>query len=423
METTDTEEVLPLTAINKEARLVAEADALHAQAASLNQAGRFDEAKETYEKYAEALGRAEQASCNEDYKTASLRLWSSVGSVVRAVPAAFDLRRRAVAAILGAAVADAAAMPVHWVYDMGKLAELLSTPTDAAFYPVPQNAFYRYQFGRSSPYGEQTEALLDSLLEMGGWSPEAYAARNFDNFAAPSHAASGGYLDGSTKGFIRNVRRGVAFPHTGCEDAQANAISRLPPLVALLAGDDRMLPCVADMIAVTQAGDLARSHGLAAARVLEACIVGRAATPAEAVEAARLQLLDPARHFPQADDAAVAESFAKVLSMHDVPHAEAVPALGRNCHLPGNLLSTLHALVAYGSYSEAVQNTIAQGGCNASRTSLIGACFAACDAQADDEQACAYVPAGWRDKFGRYRETFERAQKLAGLRSVCPNHE
>jgi hypothetical protein len=42
--------------------------------------------------------------------------------------------------------------------------------------------------------------------------------------------------------------------------------------------------------------------------VLEACIVGRAATPAEAVEAARLQLLDPARHFPQAGDAALRRS-------------------------------------------------------------------------------------------------------------------
>ena len=147
--------------------------------------------------------------------------------------------------------------------------------------------------------------------------------------------------------------------------------------------------------------------------MLEACIVGTSATPAEAVEAALAQLVDPGRRFPQADDAAMALTFREVLAMRETSHADAVAAFGRNCHLPGNLLSTLHALVAYSSYSEAVQNTIAQGGCNASRTSLIGACFAACAARTDDELC---VPAAWRDKFGRYSDTLEKARSLAALR-------
>jgi hypothetical protein len=198
-------------------------------------------------------------------------------------------------------------------------------------------------------------------------------------------------------------------PHTGCEDGQANAVSRLPPLLAALAGDERLLPCVAEMVAVTQSDAPARAAALAAARVLEACILGSAATPADAVAAVADQLAD------MAGEGEMADGFRLVLAMRGSSHADAVSTLGRNCHLPGNLWSTLHALVACRSYADAVRDTIRQGGCNSSRTSLVGACFAACEAgEEGDEAAC--VPLLWRAQFGRYSETRALAISLAALR-------
>jgi hypothetical protein len=122
-----------------------------------------------------------------------------------------------------------------------------------------------------------------SPLRCCRFSPEAYAAHNFDVFGAPSFAASGGYLDGSTKGFVLAVRTGAAWPGCGVDDAQANCVARLPPMVAAFAGDAALLPAVANMIRVTQNSDAAVAWGTAAARVLEKVILGE--TPAAAVSA------------------------------------------------------------------------------------------------------------------------------------------
>jgi hypothetical protein len=78
------------------------------------------------------------------------------------------VRTRIVGAIVGAACADAASMSTHWVYDMTKLATMLAGGKDAAFLDPPADAFYRYPLGSPSPYGQQTLALLQCLVETRG---------------------------------------------------------------------------------------------------------------------------------------------------------------------------------------------------------------------------------------------------------------
>ncbi len=53
----------------------------------------------------------------------------------------------------------------------------------------------------------------------------------------------------STKAFLRRRASGMLPPHTGApSDQQANAFTRLPPLVALYAGDSRLGRVVEAMI-------------------------------------------------------------------------------------------------------------------------------------------------------------------------------
>jgi hypothetical protein len=228
-------------------------------------------------------------------------------------------------------------------------------------------------------------------------------------FGTPSFAAAGGYLDGSTKGFVLAVRTGATWPSCGVDDAQANCVARLPPIVAAFAGDAALLPAVADMVRVTQSSDTAVAWGTAAARVLEQVILG--ATPAAAARAtiAALQVRwpdvpvsgmpgiktvsaealvfraqhltlrswlvcfrgtqDPARQFRTEQDAEVARAMSDAVALADESHAAAVTQLGRNCHLPGALQSPIHALVcahplgAAGELQAAVLNTIVQVRC------------------------------------------------------------
>lgn len=71
--------------------------------------------------------------------------------------------------MLGAVVADAAAMGVHWVYDIKELDRLfdLRQSAEAAgqsevgldYFEPPQSPFFSYENGRASPYGEQVRLL------------------------------------------------------------------------------------------------------------------------------------------------------------------------------------------------------------------------------------------------------------------------
>lgn len=308
------------------------------------------------------------------------------------------------AAVVAAAVADAAAMPLHWVYNLDKLRALVGD-RPAAFVSPAADAFYRYPVGAASPYGEQTAALLRSLVDARGFSPEAYAVSTFAAFGAPGHA---GYIDASTAGFLRAVRAGVDWPACGAEDAQANCVARLPPLVALLAGDPQLLPAVADMVRVTQNTDNAVAFACAAARILEIAILG--AAPAEAVERAVAALRDPKRVFPLERDGAVADALDAALALAGTTHADAVAQLGRNCHLPGALASPVHAcLCGLPSFEAAVAATILQGGCNASRASFVGAVFGAAG-------GLESVPCEWRTKHTDYERTLALADAVLCLR-------
>ena len=376
---------------------ISAADALHEHAASLNQRGEFEAAKSAYADYRRALASCEEMSATTSLPDATVhaRLWALANRaprIHRLVALDAPVRARARAAILGAAAADAAAMPLHWVYDVRALRKRVDAHGgDPAFLSPPADAFYSYALGRATPYGEQATALLQSLAhgEHDGWSAELYAAQNFDAFSA----AFDGYRDTSTRGFLRVTRAGALPPATGVDDDQANAYARLPPLVGSLAGDPAMLPAVRAMVRTTQRSAAAISCALVAARLLEFLILGSAATVADAVVAAAVAAEDAG------DDEAVGAAALRASLAHaHETHEVAVTAFGRSCHLPGSLSSAVHALLAYGGdYAESVKGTIMQGGCNASRAGFIGACLAAMHG----EEA---IPPTWRTSCSAYAE-------------------
>lgn len=74
------------------------------------------------------------------------------------------IRRRAVAAVVGAFVADAATMGLHWVYDMAELETLLANHSaNPEFHDPPACRYYSYKSGVLSPYGDQALILLRAI--------------------------------------------------------------------------------------------------------------------------------------------------------------------------------------------------------------------------------------------------------------------
>ena len=99
-----------------------------------------------------------------------------------------DLAARARGAVVGCLVADAAATPCHWCYDPTKLAEHLKTARRGpAFCDPPGNVFYTPPPGGFSCYGDQTMALLESLVACDGkLDVKDYAARLESKFGKAS---------------------------------------------------------------------------------------------------------------------------------------------------------------------------------------------------------------------------------------------
>ncbi|GIL86715.1 hypothetical protein Vretifemale_14962 [Volvox reticuliferus] len=202
---------------------------------------------------------------------------------------ASELGARALGCVIGSALADAAAMGVHWVYDLALMDEIererrllaaaSASPSSQSsdclssvccsgehpfaygleFMEPPRSPFYSYSSGRNSPYGEQTLVLLRSLAEGAGGGEEAGASGGSTAmasapglhcghyaslFAETFGPASGfdGYRDVSTKGFLRNYGRGIPPPLSGANDAQANCVARLAPLAAAFAASAFVYP-------------------------------------------------------------------------------------------------------------------------------------------------------------------------------------
>lgn len=128
----------------------------------------------------------------------------------------------------------------------------------------------------------------------------------------------------------------------------------------------------------------------------------------------------------------VADQLDQVLQLAATPHADAVEALGRNCHLPNSCQTPLHAVLHYEQQWQqlkqqqegreeqqglkqqllvaAVRDALRAGGCCASRAGFVGSCLGAL-------LGVDAVPAAWLQKY----ESAEAVQAWAG--EVCSSRK
>eukprot|EP00931_Biecheleriopsis_adriatica_P051246 TRINITY_DN29700_c0_g1_i2.p1 TRINITY_DN29700_c0_g1~~TRINITY_DN29700_c0_g1_i2.p1 ORF type:complete len:379 (+),score=57.63 TRINITY_DN29700_c0_g1_i2:24-1160(+) len=337
-----------------------------------------------------------------------------------------DIDRR-LGAIVGAAVADAASMPLHWIYDTASIESKLgkgSQRVDSAFFSPPSCPFYTYPEGENSPYGQQYRVALASLAKIGHFDAIDMQNSYWSYYGpddAPCHkrqgtsSKEGCYWDGSTKGFIDNYQEGKRWPKVGANDTQANALVHMVPLVALLAGrrnESFLLSEVASLIRVTQNTDDAVAFGLAGARILSRVIQGDSLV--EAVTTVAKTLQDPGRVHPQSEDAFLSHGLDNMLQQLDRPNFDVVKEVGQSCDYPFNLWSGSHLAAQLSptasangtlAYMLAVRQTIEAGGDSASRVNFVGALLGAA-------AGAVRLPSSWTDKYLHYDVVLADAKKL-----------
>jgi hypothetical protein len=83
-----------------------------------------------------------------------------------------------------------------------------------------------------------------------------------------------GFLDHATAGFQANMLAGRRWPQCGAEDKQANCLGKVAPVVARYAGSGKLVEMMTDAVRVHQDHDEAVQFAVAAALVLEQCVLG-----------------------------------------------------------------------------------------------------------------------------------------------------
>ena len=66
---------------------------------------------------------------------------------------------------LGATVADAAARPLHWVYDQKKLNSYIKNKKDFAFLKNNKSPFYNIKTGKVSGYNEVGQVMFNTIIK------------------------------------------------------------------------------------------------------------------------------------------------------------------------------------------------------------------------------------------------------------------
>uniref|UniRef100_A0A8C9VEV2 Selenoprotein J n=2 Tax=Scleropages formosus TaxID=113540 RepID=A0A8C9VEV2_SCLFO len=256
------------------------------------------------------------------------------------------LSERILGSIVGSAVADAAAQPLHWIYDLQKLNAILAGEPSPEFHPHPANPFYRRETGQQSCYGDQAYVLLESLSECGGLNVHDLKQRFYKFFGPrseydtpvndpsrdkgsprPQLPISGPWRHASLKSFLKNMDAGRE--ETGCDiDNQIDGITKLAPVVALYAGKPEMLEKVEDATRVTQNNDMCVTVTLAAARFLEHYILN--GPDPKALDSVLEQLNDPSRKNPQELDRTVIGHIHQVKENLLKTPQELIPAVFSN---------------------------------------------------------------------------------------------
>jgi ADP-ribosylglycohydrolase len=363
-----------------------------------------------------------------------------------ALPSPGSFEDRARAAVVGAFVADAAAMPFHWIYSAAQITRTVGRGNTPEFYATPQCQWYSYRTGDLSPFGQQGLVYLRTLAAsthdtLSFVDPVEIADAYYAYYSGDGPCASSSvcYHDTCTRGFVANIRSGQTWPRCGANDDQDEAITHLIPVVALLAGRPEMLERCVDAVRVIQNTDRAVAFGLAAARILEAILLGAlkltfltrirltvacldltpsnlvdgtGATPPDAITATIAVLLDPDRAFASQYDADLAGGLQRAMTMasRGTSPASAGPVFGTACDYPSPLNLGAHMVARLGAptgtaraaaaaaeptateeaaaWMEAVRQNIYQGGDTAGRGQFVGAMMAA-------SEGMSAIPRSW----------------------------
>ncbi|MEP3675369.1 ADP-ribosylglycohydrolase family protein [Sulfitobacter sp.] len=308
--------------------------------------------------------------------------------------------------LLGALVADAACLGLHWIYDVGIIADIVARQNGtSAFTPVDPKNFEKVKTfahkdrrdGMFTQIGEVLHLTIRSMNATGGkFDVPAYEAA----FASFFGAGGGyqGFMDRPTKGALANIAAGVS--PSGIDDNQTPALSRLPAILVGYHGQDQLPDMVKTAMEVTNINAEAAAFSDVFADLTTRIMNGE---PLQAGLHAAANA---------ADDIAKADLLNALSTSEEdsVVFAGLNGLMGRACYLPAAGPVMFHILARSASYQEAIERNILAGGDSAGRSIMIGAIMARIHGVATETG----VPLSWVLKLEGGAKVWQDCVALAG---------
>ena len=282
---------------------------------------------------------------------------------------------------LGATVADAAARPLHWVYNQKKLLTYIKGKQDFTFLKKNKSPFYNIKTGKVSGYNEIGQVMFKTLVDGHQDIEERFKKNITKNFGPGSiywknlnlrakyrkvkdwrGIIKGPWIHQNIIETVRNIKSKKKLTGGKKVNESDGYCAALP---YFLFGYN--LKDVKKIISTVTVSKISLKYALAKFYLIDLALKG---------------CKDPINEFMRIFKKnsyfkSVVEDIKKVKRLKSKPHPLVVKKLGMACSYPGTFNSSIHSIINSTNYKGAILKTIKAGGCNCSRVNFIGAYFAA----------------------------------------------
>ena len=283
---------------------------------------------------------------------------------------------------LGATVADAAARPLHWVYDSKKLNRYIKGKNEVAFLNKNRSPFYSIKTGKVSGYNDVGQVMFKTLIST---KKKSDVLKNFKrnivkNFGPGSAywrnlklrkkykkikwkmPMNGPWIHQNILETIQNIKDKKSITGGKKVNESDGYCAALPYLLYNSSETDlkRIIKSVAN-------SKINETYALAKLKIIGLAMEGEK-SPINTFA----RMYGKKRYFKD-----VVANIKKVLKLKKHNHTKVVKKFGKACSYPGTFMGSIHAMITSNNYKSAIIKTIKAGGCNCSRANFVGAYFAA----------------------------------------------
>ena len=283
---------------------------------------------------------------------------------------------------LGATVADAAARPLHWVYDPKKLKKYIKGKKEIAFLKKNKSPFYSIKTGNVSGYNDVGQVMFKTLTSA---KKKSDILKNFKiniikNFGSRSaywrnlklrkkykkikwkKPMKGPWIHQNILESIKNIKAKKSTTGGTKVNESDGYCAALP--YYLYSNSDKELKKVIRSVANSNKNE---TYGLAKLKIIDLANKGNKNPVLTFIKKYKKK-----RYFKE-----VVININKVMRLKNHNHIKVVKKFGKACSYPGTFMGSIHAIITSKNYKSAVIKTIKAGGCNCSRANFVGAYFAA----------------------------------------------